>query len=435
MTSDHTADPASSTLDGGDGPDRRGIFLATWGLFAGLALILCAGGLFSTLQGVRAELDDLPTIVSAGLSTAYYAGFLVGSRFALRAIGQVGHIRVFATLGSLLASVIVFIGLSDSPVAWILLRIVTGVCLAGLYVVAESWLNGIASNSFRGRLLAVYSAIVIGAFGAGQLLVFDFDARSATGFAVAGAITSLAVIPVAMSVQASVPHVEEHSRLSMRELARAVPTGVGTMLLVGLAHGSTIGLAATHATREGLGIGRTGVLVACLQVGGMLSNWPINAASDDIDRRIVAAVVALGTIAMALLFMQVDIGGPWALLVMLGMGAMSAPLYALGGAYTNDWIEPEHLNAAASQLVMLYGIGAMVGPLIASQFMDVLGATGYPWAVVAMHGAIALFLVYRIRAWHAPLTNRPWSEVGLPARAFFVPATIVALGTRRRSRR
>jgi MFS family permease len=426
-----TAAPSGSTHDA---PDRRGIFLATWGLFVGLALILGAGGLFSTLQGVRAELDDLPTIVSAGLSTAYYAGFLIGSRFALRAIGQVGHIRVFATLGSLLAAVIVFVGLTDSPSAWIALRVVTGVCFAGLYVVAESWLNGIASNAFRGRLLSTYSAIVIGAFGAGQLLVAGFDARSATGFAVAGAITSLAVMPVAMSAQAAVPHVEEHSSLSMRELARAVPTGAGAMLLVGFAHGSTIGLAATHATREGLGIGRTGLLVACLQLGGMLSNWPINAASDDIDRRIVAVVIAIGTIAMALLFMRVDITSSWALLVMLGLGAMSSPLYAMCSAYTNDWIEAEHLNAAASQLVMLYGIGAMVGPLIASQFMDVLGATGYPWAVVTMHAAITLFLVYRIRAWHAPLTNRPWSEVGLPARAFFVPATIVALGTRRRRR-
>ena len=173
-------EPATPPSDLHAVPDPRGIFLATWGLFAGLALILGAGGLFSTLQGVRAEVDDLPTIVSAVLSTAYYAGFLVGSRFALRAIGQVGHIRVFSTLGSLLAAVIVFTGLTGAPAAWIALRVVTGVCFAGLYVVAESWLNGIASNAFRGRLLSTYSAIVIGAFGAGQLLVAAFDARSAT---------------------------------------------------------------------------------------------------------------------------------------------------------------------------------------------------------------------------------------------------------------
>lgn len=414
--------------------DRRSILLATWGLFVGLALILGSGGIFSTLQGVRAELDRLPTIVSAGLSTAYYAGFLIGSRFALRAISRVGHIRVFATLSAVLSAAVIFIGLTGSPAAWLPLRVVTGVCFAGLYVVAESWLNGIATNAFRGRLLALYSAIVIGSFGAGQLLVFDLDARSPTGFAIAGAVAALAVVPIAMSVQASVPHVEEHSPLSMRELARLVPTGAGTMLLVGFAHGSTIGLAATHATREGLSIGRTGVLVACLQVGGMLSNWPINAASDDIDRRIVAVIVSLGTAGMALWFMNVDIASPWAMVVMLGLGAMSAPLYALSGAYTNDWIEPEHLNAAASQLVMLYGIGAMIGPLIAAQFMDALGPTGYPWAVATLHVAIALFLVYRIRAWHAPLTNRPWNEVGIPARAFFIPATIVSIGTRRRRR-
>ena len=329
----------------------------------------------------------------------------------------------------------VFLGLTDSPIAWVPLRIVTGVCFAGMYVVAESWLNGLADNSFRGRLLALYSVIVIGAFGAGQLSVSGFDARSSVGFAVAGALSSLAVVPVALSVQATVPTAEVHTHISMRELARVVPTGAGTMLLVGLAHGSMMGLAATHATREGLSLSRTGALVACLGLGGMLSNWPVNAASDDVDRRIVGIVVALGTVGMSFVFMQVDIAGPWAIPTMLGVGMMSHPLYAIGCAYTNDWIDPEHLDAAASQLVTLYGIGALIGPFIAAVFMDTLGTNGYPAALMAMHGLIAVFLVYRVRAWHAPLTSRPWREVNLPARAFFVPATIVSIGVQRTRRR
>ena len=212
-------------------------------------------------------------------------------------------------------------------------------------------------------------------------------------------------------------------------------TGAGTMLLVGLAHGSMMGLAATHATREGLSLSRTGALVACLGLGGMLSNWPVNAASDDVDRRIVGIVVALGTVGMSFVFMQVDITGPWAIPTMLGVGMMSHPLYAIGCAYTNDWIDPEHLDAAASQLVTLYGIGALIGPFIAAVFMDTLGTNGYPAALMAMHGLIAVFLVYRVRAWHAPLTSRPWREVNLPARAFFVPATIVSIGVQRTRRR
>jgi MFS family permease len=118
--------------------------------------------------------------------------------------------------------------------------------------------------------------------------------------------------------------------------------------------------------------------------------------------------------------------------LMVLIGGFSYPLYSIAGAYTADWLDPEHLSAAASLLVTLYGVGAMIGPFVAAGFMDGFGPDGYLWSVICLHGLIALFLVYRIRAWHAPLTTRPWSEVSIPARAFFVPATIVSMGVRRR---
>ena len=98
-------------------PSSRGAALAAWGLFVGLALVLGAGGLFSTLLSVRAELNDLPTWVSAALTAAYYLGFLLGTKAVLRAIGLVGHIRVFAALCATLAAMVVFLGLTDSPIA------------------------------------------------------------------------------------------------------------------------------------------------------------------------------------------------------------------------------------------------------------------------------------------------------------------------------
>ena len=99
-----------------------------------------------------------------------------------------------------------------------------------------------------------------------------------------------------------------------------------------------------------------------------------------------------------------------------------------GGAYTNDWVSPEHTSAAASQLVTLYGLGAMVGPLFAAPFLDILGSDGYAWSIIVLHAAVLVFLVYRIRAWHAPLTTKAWHDVSFHGRAFFVPATIVSMG-------
>ena len=414
--------------------NRRTILLSTWGLFTGLALLLVTAGVFSTLVGIRAELKQLPTLVSGGITTAYYAGFLLGSWYTLRALKQVGHIRVYAALASLLSASVLITGVYDSPIVWILMRSSTGFCFAGLYVVAESWLNGLATNTFRGRLLAVYNVVTIGAYGAGQLLVFNFDARTLTGFAFAAVVSSLAVIPVVMSEQAATPNVDNHTHITMRELARIVPTGAGTILLVGLAHGGMLGMAVIFATREGLSVGRVGILIAAINLGGMALTWPISSASDDLDRRIIGVLSSLSVIVLGLVMLTQTPSSWLTTALLFAIGGFSFPLYAVGGAYTNDWVSQEQMGAAASQLVTLYGFGAMIGPLVAAPFLDIIGTQGFAWSIISLHALILLFLIYRIRAWHAPVTTKHWDDVSFHGRAFFIPATIVSLGVNRRAK-
>ena len=412
--------------------NRQSILLATWGLFAGLTFLLVSAGNFSTLIGIRAELEQLPTLVSGGITTAYYAGFLLGSWYALRALKQVGHIRVYAALASSLSASTLVAGVFDSPIIWIIMRSSTGFCFAGLYVVAESWLNGLAKNHFRGRLLAVYNVVTIGAYGAGQLMVFNFDARSLSGYIFAAILASLAVVPVAVSEQAATPDTENHEHISLRELAKIVPTGFGTILFVGLAHGGLLGMAVIHATREGLSVGRVGVLIAVLQIGGMVLTWPISSASDDIDRRIIGLLSSGAVIILAVLMLYQPVESIWTIVLLFAIGGFSFPLYAIAGAYTNDWVSPEQMGAAASQLVTLYGFGAMIGPLVAAPFLDIIGTQGFAWSIISLHALILLFLIYRIRAWHAPVTTKQWDDVSFHGRAFFIPATIVSLGVNRR---
>ncbi|MGB8861434.1 MAG: MFS transporter [Ilumatobacteraceae bacterium] len=420
-----------------DGPafQRRDLALATWALFAGLALLMMAGGLFSTLLGVRSEQRGLPTVVSSLISASYYVGFLAGSVLTLRALGRVGHIRVYTALASLLGGAMIAVGITDDASAWVVLRLVTGLCFAGLYVVAESWLNDLANNENRGRLLAVYGGLTVACFGIGQVMVSGFDPIRATGFGVAAIVTSLAVAPVALSEAAVAPRIESSEQISLRSLAKVVPTGVYSCFLVGIAHGAIAGMAAVYATRVGLSPGLVGLFVALPSIGGVVLQWPISAASDDIDRRavgVVAASCAAGVSALLLLDAPTK---PMAFVLITILGGCSYPLYSLVSAYTNDWIEPEHLSAAASQIVKMYGLGAIAGPLLAGAAMGIIGPTGFYWALIVMHGLVAVFFFYRMLAWRSPLAKRPWSEVSLPARAFYVPATIVAMGRRRQRRR
>jgi MFS family permease len=415
-----------------DPQGRRGIALATWGLFAGLSLLMTSGGLFSTLLGVRSERAGLPTVVSSLIPAAYYVGFLAGSVLTLKALGRVGHIRVYTALASLLSAAIIGIGISVDATSWILMRLITGLCFAGLYVVAESWLNDLADNENRGRLLAVYGVITIAFYGIGQVSVSLFDPLTVTGFAVAAMITSLAVAPVALSEAAIAPPLETANPISLRELSKIVPTGVYSCFLVGVAHGAMSGMAAVYATRVNLSL--VGLFVALPSLGGVVLQWPISSTSDEIDRRAVGVVASLCSATAAGLMLLDSPHKPMAFFLFMLVGGFSYPLYSISGAYTNDWIEPEHLSGAASQLVKMYGLGAIAGPILAGAAMSFIGPTGFPWALLVMHLAIAVFFFYRFLSWRAPLAKRPWSEVSLPARAFYVPATIVHVG-RRVSRR
>ena len=403
---------------------------ATWGLFVGLGILLVGVGLFATVVGVRGQLNGFADWSLGVIGAAYYGGFLAGSKLALSALARVGHIRVYAALASTLAATMVAVGLTDRAVAWIAMRFVSGMCIAGLYVVAESWLNQLASNDNRGRLMAVYMVVTSGAYGIGQVLVGPVDPTTVTAFAVAAMCTSLAVVPVSLSEDALPPPIERSLKLPLRALARQVPTGVGACLLVGIAHGALVAMGVVYATRVGLSPGEAGRFIAATAVGGVLSQWPVSSASDEIDRRFVGVVAGCVAVGASVFLLLGGAGGWQGLLAMAVLGGASFPLYSIASAYTNDWVEPEHVSGAASQLVLLYGAGALLGPPLVSVATGVIGNDGFPWAMIAMHAMIVVFLIYRLFAWREPISKRPWSEASLAARAFFIPANVVWMGRR-----
>jgi MFS family permease len=420
-------------MDNGDEPLVHSMAAATWALFAGLTLLLTGAGLIGSLLGVRAELEGFSTLTSGVISASYYAGFLVGSKLAYAALGRVGHIRVYVALAAMTAAAILVQGLAPNPITWTTMRFVTGLCIAGQYVVAESWLNDLATNENRGRLLAVYSIVVSAAFGLGQVLLGFGNPATVTLFAVATIFMTLAVVPVALS-ESSAPKFQKPGSISLKELATIVPSGFFATMIIGVTHGGMFGMAAVYATRVGLTAGTLTIFLTAPLIGGVLGQIPISSASDDVDRRAVTFFVAVGAGVVSLLLALTGGVGWKGSVLMVILGALSYPLYALAAAYTNDWSPPDKLMAVASQLVMVYGAGALLGPLIVSTTMRVMGDQGYFWSVAVMHGLLAAFMLYRLFAWRRPLIYGPWSEVNFHARAFYLPATMITWSRRLRKK-
>lgn len=414
------------------GPITTSIVWATWALFVGLGLLLIGAGLFATVVGIRVETDGFPTVAIGLIIAAYYLGFLVGSRLTLIALGRVGHIRVYAALASALGAVILMAGMVVHPTSWLVLRLLAGACLAGHYVVAESWLNQLATNANRARILSIYTLVTVVAFGIGQLSVGLVDPQTLTAFGVASVLIAVAVTPVALSEDAAPPILATPAKMPLRELLAIVPTGVVTSVLVGLAHGAFIGLAAVYATRSGLDKAAVGLFVAMPTLGSLLLQVPISSASDAVDRRIVGALTATAAAGAALLLLAAGADTWVGLVAMAAIGGATYPLYSIAGAYTNDWVPTEQLTAAASQLVVLYGAGAFAGPFVASLVMSAVGTDGFVWTTIATHVVIALYLTARVLQWRPSVRAKPWNAVVLEARAFQPPATAAAMGRRLR---
>lgn len=376
-------------------PDSSSIALATWALFAGLALLLGASGVFTTLIGVRAELDGFSDAQIGLVTAGYFAGFIVGARLASAAISRVGHIRVYTALAAILTAAIVASGMLTGPWWWLGLRFVAGACLAGQYVGAESWLNQLTTNETRGRLLSIYLVVSVVAFGIGQVGFGLLDPKALTGFGVAAILASLAVVPVALSVDAAPPPIRERLHVGLRQMWATVPTGMVTSVLVGVTHGAFIGLGAVYATRVGLSAAMVGVFVAMPTVGNLLMSVPVASASDRVDRRIVGAIAALFAAGAALVLVQVEPDSIMGLACMVVIGGTTYPLYSIAGAYTTDKIPPAQMTAVAGQLVLLYGVGAMIGPLLGSAAMS-QSVDGYIWTTLVAHAAIAVFLMVRV---------------------------------------
>lgn len=407
----------------------------TWALFTGMSILLAGMGLFATLIAVRAEVEAFGTVVIGAMSAAYYTGFMVGSRLTLRALGQVGHIRVWAALASLLAVVIGLAGVAVHPVLWILLRFIAGCCISGQYIVAESWLHQLATNTTRGRLLAVYGMLTVVTYASGQMLIGTIDVSGRDGFTLAAILLAAAVVPVTLSVEATPPPIVVPERMPLRRMWSVAPTGMTSTFVIGVITGGALAFAPIYAQRSGLGLGAVGAFAAVPAIGSLLLQVPMSTLSDRTDRRLVGVIAAICATGLSALLAWQGADTATGFITMGLIGGMLFTLQTIAGAYTNDVIPPEQMNAVAAQLVLLLGAGAGCGPILTGIAMATAGTDAYALMIAMGSALLAGYLMVRIIQ-HPPATRAiPRNAVAVIGRLYYVPATAASLGRRIRARR
>lgn len=380
------------------------IVVSILSLLLASAILLSGVGLQGTLIALRAGVEGFAVDTTGIVMAAYFIGYTVGTRFCPYLIRQFGHIRTYAILATVASAVAVAYPLVPTPLAWFLLRIVTGICIVGLFIVIESWLNEVAPNESRGRFFAVYMLITLMAMALGQFIILAGDVRGFDLFAITTILISLALVPVAMT-RVRQPEPVAASPLHLITLYRNSPMGVVGATVAGIVNGAFWGMSPIFASSLGFNELHIALFISVTVLGGALLQWPVGHLSDRLDRRtVLLGVTLLGSLVAALMHSAATLrlNEPVILAATLLFGAFSFSLYALSVAHVNDRLESGQTLEAARSMLQLYGIGAAIGPIVAGYTMKSFGPNSLLLFFTGWLLLFGLFSVYRMRVSEAP---------------------------------
>lgn len=370
------------------------VLKSAWALLLGMGLLMIGNGMQGTLLGIRGEIEAFSTLEMSVIVSAYFLGFLGGSRMAPGMIRRVGHVRVFAALASLISAVMILYPTVVDPIVWTLGRVLIGFCFSAVYVTAESWLNNAASNETRGQALSLYMIVQTTGIVLAQALLLTADPSGYVLFVIPSILVSIAITPILLSISPT-PAFDTTKPMSLKELFGYSPLGCVGMFLLGGVFSAQFGMSAVYGTQAELSIAQISTFVSTFFVGAIITQYPIGWISDRMDRRrliVIVCCIGAGGAVIGALFGNVFI---MLLLAAFLMGGASNPLYSLLIAHTNDFLDYEDMAAASGGLVFINGLGAIAGPLITGWAMDVFGPPGFWMFAGGLIATLAVYGVYR----------------------------------------
>jgi len=371
------------------------------------AILLGGNGLQGSLVALKAEHVGFSVTIVGLTGTTYFAGFLAGCVLSPKLIQAVGHIRVFAALASISASMMLALVLLVDPWAWLIIRFVTGFCMCGLFTVIESWLNASAGNTHRARIVALYRTVDLLSVTGAQFLLPIFGVNSFHLFALMAILFACSTVPVAL-VDRTNPRAPQDFRFDLGFLWRLSPLACMTSLVTGLANSVFRLIGPLYATASGLDIKGVAIFITTGIVGAAAAQFPLGYLSDRFGRRVT--VLGCATIGSCAGLFLAFVAGSDPTLIFTGIalfGAFALPLYSLAASHANDQVkDPEGYVLVAAGLTFFFSIGAIAGPFLAATFLASFGPPAVFAYTAVIHGALVVVTVWRLRVNPLPWVSR-----------------------------
>ena len=405
-----------------DTPREPSPLLSVAALLVSVAFLITGNGLQMMLLPIRGGEEGFSAVQLGLMGSGYYLGFVLGCLGTPLLLRRAGHIRTFAALVSIASAVALGYPMLVDGLLWALLRLITGFCLAGLYLIVESWINDRATKETRGALISTYVAINYIVTTLGQMTVTLFETSSFVLFSIASVLVSIAAVPLALS-RSPEPSPPELVRFRPLRLFRLSPAGTVAIFLIGLGTGALWSLGPVFAESKTGNVTTAALFMSVAVLGGALAQWPIGRLSDSLDRRyVLIGVTAAAAVACLIIALLPDLGGPWLIFAFV-FGGTFLPAYAVASAHVFDFAERTDYVEVSAGLLLLYGLGSTIGPALASVGMQWFGPVALLAFIALVQLAIIGFVTLRM--------TRRKSLAGSDKQSFDLVATapVVTAGT------
>ncbi len=388
-------------------------------LLISIALVQLGSGTLGPLDALSGKVMGFSTREIGLLGSAHFLGFIAGCLATPAIMASVGHSRAFAAMVSIGAMSALLHPIFDSVWAWVILRIGAGAAVAGAYTVVESWLQAKATNENRGRVSSIYRSIDLIASIGSQMMISVLEPALYVSYNIVACFMCMALMPLLLT-RAKAPPAPTTPKVRVMKAIRLSPLGAAGVLTVGLTNSSFRMVGPIYGDENGFTNSQIGLFLATALLGGALAQPIAGWVADKFDRRKVLIVVSMLALLACGYFATRPEGQSFNQLALAALlfGACAFPLYSISAAHANDFAPEEFIVELNASLTLIYGLGAIVSPLLASELIQRFGPSALFLYISVAHIALILFGLYR-------MTRRPVTDEKTPYR--YRPRTSIVL--------
>ncbi len=375
-------------------------------LLLATTILTIGNGLLNSLLSINMSLHGYSKQIIGLVMSCNYLGIISGIFFCQPVVKHVGHIRAFAVFAAVLTAISLLHGIYIAHWFWALLRFCFGLCVTGLFMVIESWLNEKVEPDFRGRLLSIYMILVYFGLGSGQFLLNVSDVQGKTIFMIAAILSALCLIPISIT-QSVHPQPLAAPRYNIIKLFQLAPFSMFGSFTAGLINSSFYTLGPILGLEIGLQISQVSWFMSLAVWSGLLFQWPVGWLSDRFNRLTVLSIVGFSVMLVSISISIMGESGLGVLLALTACFGVIFTIYPVAMAQAQDNIETENIVPVSAALILFFGLGACLGPVTASSIIIITG----PWGLYHFTAACGGLLGGAAWFWRNKLSGKIEDQV------------------------